>query len=73
MRSPRLEAWIISNKLFFNVAETQSKLVYIKAKWKALDKSNENLQVKINGKEIEVVSKFKCLGVVLDNSLDWKN
>ena len=27
----------------------------------------------VNGMELEVVSKIKHLGVLLDNSLDWKN
>ena len=40
---------------------------------KALENSNQNLQVKIHGAELEVVSKIKYLGVLLDNSLDWKD
>ena len=48
-------------------------LVSTKAKRKALDKSSQKLQVKINGKELEVVSKIKYLGFLLDNSLDWKD
>ena len=68
-----LDAWLISNKLFFNVAKTQSMLVFTKAKRKALDKSNQNLKVKIQGTELEVVSKIKYLEVLLDNSLDWKD
>ena len=48
-------------------------LVSTKVKRKALDKSSLHLQVKINGTELEVVSKIKYLGVLLDNSLDWKD
>ena len=48
-------------------------LVSTKSKRKALDKSNQNLEVKINGKELEVASKIKYLGILLDNSLDWKD
>ena len=69
----RLDAWLISNKLSLNVTKTQSMLVAIRAKRKALDKSNRNLQVKINGTELEVVSKIKYLEVLLDNSLNWKD
>ena len=69
----RLDAWLISNKFSLNVAKTQSMLASTKAKRKAIDKSNQNLQVKINGTELEVVSKIKYLGVLLDNSLDWKD
>ena len=69
----RLDAWLINNKLSLNVAKTQSMLVSTKAKRKTLDKSSQHLQVKINGTELEVVSKSKYLGVLLDNSLDWKD
>ena len=68
-----LDAWLIINKLSLNVAKTQSMLVSIKAKRKALDMSNQNLQVKINGTELEVVSKIKYFVVLLDNSLDWND
>ena len=68
-----LDAWLSSNKLSLNVARIQSMLVSTKAKRKALDTSNQNLQVKINGTELEVVSKIRYLGVLLDNSLDWKD
>ena len=68
-----LDAWLNSNKLSFNVAKTQSMLVSIKAKKKALDNSNQNLQVKIKGTELKVFSKIKYLGVLLYNSLDWKD
>ena len=48
-------------------------LVSTKARRNALDRSNQNLKVKIHGMELQVVSKIKYLGVLLDNSLDWKN
>ena len=49
-----LDAWLISNKLSLNVAKTQSMLVSTKVKRKALDKSNQNLQVKTDGTGLEV-------------------
>ena len=48
-------------------------LVSTKAKREALDNPNQNLQVEINGTELEIVSKIKYLGVLLDNSLEWKD
>ena len=69
----RLDAWLISNKLSFNVANTQSMLVSTKAKRRAPDKSNQNRQVKVHGTTPAVISKIKYLGVLLDNSLDWRN
>ena len=68
----RLDAWLVSNKMSLNVAKTKSMLVSTKAKRKTLNKSNQDLQVNINETELEVVSKIKLLGVLLDNSLDWK-
>ena len=68
-----LDAWLINNKLSLNVAKTQSMLVSTKVKRETLDRSSQHLQVKINGTELEVVSKIKYLGVLLDNSLDWKD
>ena len=71
----RLDAWLSSNKLSPTVVktQTQSMLVSTKAKRKALEKSNQNLKVKISGTELEVFSKIKFLGALLDNSLDWKD
>ena len=57
----RLDAWLISNKFSLIVAKGQSMLVSTKAKRKALDMSNENLQVKVQGTELEVVSSVKYL------------
>ena len=54
----RLDAWWISNKLSLNVAKAQAMLDSTKAKRKALDKSNQNLQVKVNGTELVVVGKL---------------
>ena len=67
------DTWMISNKLSLNVAKTQLMLVSTKARRNALDRSNQNLRVKIHGTELEVVSKIKYPGVLLDNSLDWKD
>ena len=68
-----LDTWMISNKLSLNVAKPQSTLVPTKARRNVLDRSNQNLQLKIHGTELEVASKIKYLGVYLDNSLDWKD
>ena len=67
-----LDAWLISNKLSLNVAKIQSMLVSTKAKRIALDRFKQNLQFKINGMGLEVVSKIKYSGVLLDNSLGLK-
>ena len=53
-----LDTWLISNKLSLNVAKTQSMLVSTKAKRNALDRLKQNIQVKIHGTELEVVSEI---------------
>ena len=58
-----LDAWLMSNKLSLNVAKTQPMLDSTRAKRKAPDKSNQNLQVKFNGTKLEVVSEIKYFGV----------
>ena len=68
-----LDTWLTSNKLSLNVAKTQSMLVSTTAKRNALNVSNQNLQIKLHGTELEVVNKIKYLGVQVDNSLDWKS
>ena len=68
-----LDTWLTSNKLSLNVAKTQSMLVSTKAERNVLNMSNQNLQIKIHGTELEVVNKIKYLGVQVDNSLDWKS
>ena len=67
-----LDAWLTSNKLSLNVARIQSMLVSTKAKRIALDRFKQNLQFKIIGMGLEVVSKIKYSGVLLDNSLGLK-
>ena len=57
----RLDAWLISNKLFLNVAKTQSMLVSTKTKGKMLDKSSQNLQVQTYGTELELKLLAKSL------------
>ena len=54
----------ISNKLFLNAAKTQSMLISTKSNWKTFDKPNQNLQVKIHGSRLEIVSKVKYLGIL---------
>ena len=68
-----LDTWLTSNKLSLNVAKTQSMLVSNKAKRNVLNMSNQNLQIKIHGTELEVVNKIKYLGVQVNNNLDWKS
>ena len=47
-------------------------LLSTKQKHRILKSRNEDLKLKIRNKELEVIQKTKYLGVVIDNSLNWK-
>ena len=55
---PCLDTWLISNNLSLTVAKTQSMFVSAKAKRKALDKSNQNLQVKLMERSLRLLAKL---------------
>ena len=47
-------------------------LTATKQKHSYLKYRNEDLHLSLHNKELEVIQKNKCLGVVIDNSLNWK-
>ena len=67
----QLESWLKGNKLSLNIAKTNSMFVSTKQKHRILKSRTEDLKLKIRNKELEVIQK-KYLGVVIDNSLNWK-
>ena len=54
------------NKLSLNASKTKSMTFH-----RAQKKVNQ-LTFKLNGQNIEMVSSFNCLGIILDQSLSWK-
>ena len=68
----QLESWLKGNKLSLNVTKTNSMLFSTKKKHRILKSRNEDLKLKIRNKELEVIQKTKYFGVVIDNSLNWK-
>ena len=68
----QLDIWLQGNKLFLNVANTNSMLVSTKQKHNILKSRNEDLDLKIRDNELEIIQKTKYLGVQIDNSLNWK-
>ena len=67
-----LYAWLNGNRLFLNVAKTQSMTIAIKHKRAALENQNEQINLQIRNETLEVVQCTKYLGVHIDNSLEWK-
>ena len=68
----QLDAWLQGNKLSLNVTKTHSMLITTKQKRNILKSTDQNLELSIRGKELDIVQKTKYLGVQIDCSLDWK-
>ena len=68
----QLDAWLQGKKLSLNVTKTHSMLIATKQKRNILKSTDQNLELSIRGKELDIVQKTKYLGVQIDCSLDWK-
>ena len=68
----KLDTWLKSNKLSLNVAKTNCMIIATKQTHSFLKHRNEDLNLAIRNKEIEVIRKNEYLGVVIDISLNWK-
>ena len=55
------------------MVKTRAILISTKQKNKTLQDHNQDLCMKIKGKEPDIVLKTKYLGVNVDSSLDWKD
>jgi hypothetical protein len=65
---PKLVTWLTANRLSLNIGKTHL-MVFGKKKNYTMD----DINVKINTQSLEVVSKSKFLGVIIDNKLTWKD
>ena len=65
----RVAQWMESNKLILNQSKTKSMLFGSRQN---LAKS-PNFCIQLHGKVLERVAKFSYLGVVLDETLSWKD
>ena len=63
-----LEDWFKANKLSLNASKTN----YILFRNKKSEFNYTRCKLMINGKEIELVSKTKFLGIIIDQHLEWK-
>ena len=64
-----VNCWTRKNKLILNVNKTKVMLLGSRQKLSTLSK--ESLQIRINNKDLECVSEYKCLGVVIDKNLTF--
>ena len=65
----RVVQWMESSRLILNQSKTKSMLF---GSWQNLAKS-PNFCIQLYGKTLERVAEFSYLGVVLDESLSWKD
>ena len=65
---PKLVTWLTANRLSLNIGKTHL-MVFGKKKNYTID----DINVKINTQSLDVVSKSKFLGVIIDNKLTWKD
>ena len=62
----RIYDWCVRNKLTINANKTKSMLIGSKQKV-----HNTDLNVSIEGSSVVKVNYVKCLGVIIDDSLNW--
>ena len=65
-----IHLWTIENKLILNAKKTKVMLLGSRQRLNTLQ--DKDLKVKINDTELECVTHSKCLGVIIDNNLNFK-
>ena len=64
----RVEQWLTSNRLILNQSKTKGLLLGTRQ----LLQTSSDFVLQIQGKDIERVTNFDYLGVILDEQLHWK-
>ena len=67
----RLDEWLAQNKMSINSLKTKSMLVTGKCLWNLV--TSTTIDVNLNGRNIEHVTHFKLLGVMLDHDLSFNH
>ena len=57
----QLDAWLQGNKLSLNVTKTHSMLITTKQKRSVLKSTDQNLELSIRGKELDIAQKQNTL------------
>ena len=65
----KMESWFVANKLSLNVDKTCYTIL---SKNKSQDLNSQELKLYINNQLINKVTSCKYLGVIIDETLDWK-
>ena len=67
----RLDEWSAQNKMSINSLKTKSMLVTGKCLWNFV--TSTTIDVNLNGRNVEHVTHFKLLGVMLDHDLSFNH
>ena len=63
----RISTWLATNKLVLNISKTNYMI--FTSKGKSYNKNVSN--IKIDGNNIQQVNKTKCLGIIIEEQLNW--
>ena len=63
----RISTWLATNKLVLNISKTN----YIIFTSKGKSYNRNVINVKIDGNNIQQVKKTKCLGIIIEEHLNW--
>ena len=61
----RVSVWLLANKLSLNVSKSNFLLISSR-------KTDRNIKLKINNRDLKQENYTKYLGVIIDNKLTWK-
>jgi hypothetical protein len=64
---PKLVDWLTANRLSLNIGKTHL-MIFGNSK----SYSSRDIIIKINNQPLDIVSNTKCIGVIIDNKLSWK-
>ena len=64
----KVNTWLKVNTLSLNVEKTKCMLFHKRHQLNGLNP----IQFSINGRDIDVVSHFNYLGIILDENISWK-
>ena len=69
----RLQSWLVGNKIFLNVAKTQSIILGSSSNLKKhhTDNGDPGINLHINEDNTDMIGSNKYLGVQIDQELKW--
>ena len=70
----RVPAWFKDNKMELNLSKTKSMIIGCsRLRHRYIERSSFRIMIYIYDQPVEIVSKYKYLGVIIDENLSWKD